>query len=236
MRSRRINTNHNIMSVITHKVSDYHFHEGDAGFEGVSRAGPELGAGARAGDWTPTSVTLDFRVSAIVVCSWTHTTCMVVHSWHVHFVAPPNCQWLMMLLVMVLVQQCCCLSSKTGHLLVIRVANIVKKMQMAIHLGALHNWARPKVHATRWKQVDNFHAVTSCKENSRIHFEGEYVSVSAKPKLHIKNECSAHNLMSVTGCKGTVNQLCTWNFYDCASFWTHYIHVILTKFICSWLV
>jgi hypothetical protein len=55
------------MSVITHKASDYHFHQGDAGFEAVSRAGPELGAGTGAGDWTPTGVALDFIVSAIVV-------------------------------------------------------------------------------------------------------------------------------------------------------------------------
>jgi hypothetical protein len=185
MRSTRINTNHNIMSVITHKVSDYHFHQGDAGFEAVSRAGPELGAGAGAGDWTPTSVALDFRVSAIVVCSWTHTTCVVVHSWHVHFVSPLNCQWFMMLLVMVLVQKCCFLSSKTGHLLGIRVANIVKKCSCQSTWEPYTNWARPKVHATRWKQVDNFHAVTSCKENSRIRWRWEYVSVSAKPKNYI---------------------------------------------------
>ncbi len=209
----RNNTNHNIMSVITHKVSDYHFHQGDAGFEAVSRAGPELGAG----DWTPTSVAFDFRVSAIVVCSWTHTTCVVVHSWHVHFVAPLNCQWFMMLLVMVLVQQCCFLSSKTGHLLVIRVANIVKKCRCQ------STWEPYTIEPTQKYTQQGESKLTTFMQSHLAkkileYFEGEYVSVSAKPKLQIKNECSAHNLMSVTGCKGTVTQLCTWNFYDCASF------------------
>ncbi len=213
MRSTRINTNHNIMSVITHKVSDHHFHQGDAGFEAVSRDGPELRAGAGAGDRTPTSVALDFRVSAILVCSWTHITCVVVHSWHVHFVAPLNCQWLMMLLVMVLVQQCCSLSSKAGHLWVIRVANIVKKF----------TWEPYTIEPAQKYMQQGESKLTTFMQSHLVkkileYFEGEYVSVSAKPKLHIKNECSAHNLMSVTGCEGTVTQLCTWNFYDCASF------------------
>jgi hypothetical protein len=58
MKSTRINISHNIMNVITHKISNYHFHQSDARFEVVF--GVE--------NWTPTSgggnVTSNFKMFA----------------------------------------------------------------------------------------------------------------------------------------------------------------------------
>jgi hypothetical protein len=113
----------------------------------------------------------------------------------------------MMLLVMVLVKQCCSLSSKTGHLLVMRVANIVKKCRC-------ESTREPYTIEPTQKYMQQGESKLTTFVQSHLakrileYFEGEYVSVSAKPKLHIKNECSAHNLMSVTGCKGTVTLSC----------------------------
>jgi hypothetical protein len=83
-----------------------------------------------------------------------------------------------------------------------------QKMQMPIHLGEPYTIEPTQKYMQQGESKLTTFVQSHLAKRILEYFEGEYVSVSAKPKLHIKNECSAHNLMSVTGCKGTVTLSC----------------------------